>query len=168
MAEGEFALVSEHMETAREKPGQPVTRGTMAHDHETYVMLVESAVQRRDGEAILKYAPLLEELAERDNHRLYLGIAHRALGVAHRLAGEYSEAEKRLDLALELFDQLGTTWQRGRTLVEMAELEVSRSDQTLAQQYLSKALEAFEVMKAAPEANKAKSAMTILTETKSG
>ena len=66
----------------------------------------------------------LEKLASRDNHRLYLAIAHRALGVGHRLAGEHAAAETRLKQALELFTKLGARWQIGRTLFELGELNL--------------------------------------------
>lgn len=164
MAEGEFALVSEHMETARQRPGQPVKRGTMAHDHETYLMLVDSAVQKHDQEGIQKYATRLKELAKRDDHKLYLAIAQRALGVGHRLSNQYDEAETCLTEALELFEQLGARWQKGRTLVEMAELELVRENRTQAHRYLSDALTDFEAMKALPNVEQTQSALGVLTD----
>jgi len=44
------------------------------------------------------------------------------LGVAHRLAGETTEAEARLKQVLALFSSLSTRWQLGRTLFELGEL----------------------------------------------
>jgi hypothetical protein len=110
-AEGEFALVRKNMETALKTAGQPVNWGTIAHEHDTYAILVDTAVAQRDGAALKQYSPRLEELARRDDHKLYLAIAHRARGVAHRLAGEHAEAEARLHQALELFAGLETRWQ---------------------------------------------------------
>lgn len=151
-AEGEFALVRQNVEAALGTAGQPVNWGTMAHDHEMHMTLADTAVELRDAAALRKYAPLLEELAVRDGHRLYLAIAHRACGVAHRLAGEHAEAEMRLKHALELFDILETRWQAGRTLVELGELGLARSDSGAARDYFSQALAAFEDMRAAPDA----------------
>ena len=87
-AQGEFALVKQNLEHALGTAGQPVNFGTMAHDHDIYMTLADTAVELRDADALRKYARPLETLAGRDNHRLYLAIAHRALGVEHRLAGE--------------------------------------------------------------------------------
>ena len=102
--------------------GQPVNFGTMAHDHEIYMILADTAVEMRDSSGLYKYAPLLEELANRDKHKLYLAIAHRAYEFAHRLEGKHAEAETQLKQALELFTKLGARWQIGRTLFELGEL----------------------------------------------
>lgn len=157
-AQGEFALVKRNLENAIETSGQPVNFGTMAHDHEIYMTLTDTAVELRDAEALRKYAPELEELADRDHHRLYLAIAHRAIGVAHRLAGEYIEAETRLKQALELFIQLGTRWQVGRTLFELGELNSAQS-KNKAHEYYSQALGSFEEIQAMPDAERARQAL---------
>jgi hypothetical protein len=99
--------VKQNLENAIGTAGQPVNFGTMAHDHEIYMTLADTAVELRDAEALAKYAPALEELASRDHHRLYLAIAGRALGVRQRLAGEYGAAEARLKEALELLPGWG-------------------------------------------------------------
>ena len=99
----------------------------MAHDHEIYMILADTAVELRDVDALRKYAQPLETLASRDNHRLYLAIAHRAIGVEHRLAGEHAPAEARLRQALELFTKVGARWQIGRTLFELGELNLIHS-----------------------------------------
>jgi len=99
----------------------------MAHDHEIYMILADTAVELRDMDALRKYAQPLETLASRDNHRLYLAIAHRAIGVEHRLAGEHAPAEARLRQALELFTKVGARWQIGRTLFELGELNLIQS-----------------------------------------
>lgn len=130
----------------------------MAHDHEIYMTLADTAVEVRDVDALRKYAPPLENLASRDNHRLYLAIAHRALGVEHRLAGEHALAETRLRQALELFTRLGTRWQIGRTLFELAELNLPHS-RPKAREYYSQALGAFEEIDAAPNAERARQAL---------
>lgn len=149
-AEGEFALVRQSLEAAIDLPGQPVKRGTMAHEHVMYMMLADSAAQEHDLPALQRYAPLLEELALRDEHRPFLAVAHRAKGVAYRLAGDHANAEMRLKAASALFEELDAHWQIGRTLVELGELDLDRSDGSSARRHFSQAVEAFEVVKAAP------------------
>jgi tetratricopeptide (TPR) repeat protein len=141
--------------------GQPVNFGTMAHDHEIFMTLADTAVELRDADALRTYAPNLETLASRDNHRLYLAIAHRALGVAHLLAGEHAAAETRLRQALELFTNLGARWQVGRTLFELGELNLNRSN-AQAREYYSQALRSFEEMQAKPNAERTRSILSSL------
>ena len=130
--------------------GQPVNFGTMAHDHEIYMILTDTAAELRDADAIRQYAPELERVAARDDHRLYLAIAQRALGVAHRLAGEHDAAESRLGAALTLFTRLGARWQIGRTQLELGELYAELST-ARAREYYSQALGSFEELRAAPD-----------------
>jgi hypothetical protein len=133
----------------------------MAHDHEIYMTLADTAVELRDVDALRKYAPHLQKLASRDNHRLYLAIAHRALGVEHRLAGEHAPAETRLKEALGLFIKLGARWQIGRTLFELGELNLTRSN-AKAREYYSQALGSFEEIQAAPNAERTRIALKSL------
>lgn len=113
------------------------------------MILADTAVELRDRDALRKYAPILEQLASRDDHRLYLAIARRAIGVGHRLAGEEIEAENYLKEALGLVTKLGAHWQIGRTLFELGELHLTQS-QEKAREYYSQALGAFEEIRAAP------------------
>jgi hypothetical protein len=133
----------------------------MAHDHDIYMILADSAVELRDADALSKYAPALEKLASRDNHRLYLAIAHRALGVEHWLAGERAPAETQLRQAWELFTRLGARWQIGRTLFELGELNLSHS-RPKAREYYSQALGAFEEIQAKPNAERTRIALNSL------
>ncbi|MGB3715943.1 MAG: hypothetical protein WA996_16070 [Candidatus Promineifilaceae bacterium] len=158
-AEGEFALVKEELESALELSGQPVKRGTMAHEHIIYMMLTESAAQLRDADGLRQYASQLETLAEADDHRPYLAVAHRAWGIAHRLDQEYDEAEGRLRQAMELFSELDTPWQIGRTFCEMAEMELARSDGATAHEHLSHALTNFEAVQALPDIKRVRTAL---------
>jgi tetratricopeptide (TPR) repeat protein len=130
----------------------------MAHDHEIYMTLVDTAAELRDVDALRKYSPQLQKLASRDNHRLYLAIAYRALGVGHRLAGEHTEAENHLKQALGLFTKLGTRWQIGRTLFELGELNLAHS-RMKAREYYSQALGSFEEIQAAPNAERTRVAL---------
>ena len=130
--------------------GQPVNFGTMAHDHEIFMILTDTAVELRDADAIRQYAPELERLAARDDHRLYLAIAQRALGAAHRLAGDHEAAESRLGAALTLFTQLDARWQIARTQFEFGELYFNHSP-AQAREYYTQALSSFEELRAAPD-----------------
>ncbi|MBI1882088.1 MAG: hypothetical protein HYR94_28265 [Chloroflexi bacterium] len=135
---------------------------TPAVNNDLYAMLADVAAQQRDLAALRQYVPLAEQLASRYGHILYQAIAHRAWGVAHRLAGEYSEAKARLDQALELFQDLDTRWQIGRTLSELGELAVARTEAAAARDYFSRALAAFEAMKAAPDAARVRAVLAAL------
>ena len=163
-AEGEFALVRERLENALMLSGQPVKRGTMAHDHDVYMALTDSAAQQYDLAALELYTPWLQELAERDNHKLYRAVALRARGVAKRLGGEYEYAENELKQAHELFRELGTRWQDGRTLVELARLERVRQNIDMTRDYLTGALAEFNALGAVPDAGRVRSMLAEVGE----
>lgn len=149
----------ERLEAGFQRAGQPVKRGTMAHDHDVYMMLTDTAAQSRDMVALAKHTPRLAELAARDNHTLYLAIAQRAQGVMDRLGGDYQNAHTNLGLALNLFNELGTKWQIARTLTELGELEMTRGDADQAREYLSRALAEFEVLGALPDLTRTRELM---------
>ena len=157
MAEGEFALVRDHLEVAGSKPVS--ARGLLFHDNELYSMYLDLAVLQRDEAALHQYAPLAEETAARDGHILYQASAHRAWGVMHRLQGEYAAAETRLNQALELFQGLDTRWQIGRTLFELAEVALDRTDPAEACDYFSRALATFEEIGAVPDTARTQAAL---------
>lgn len=131
----------------------------MAHQHIVYMMLADAAVRAQDEDAIRRYADPLEQLATQDDHRPYLAAAHRAWGVAHRLAGELSEAEHRLGQALALYGELDFDWQIGRTLVELGKLESARSNPSRAAEHLERSLSLFEALQAEPDAERTRSAL---------
>ena len=133
------------------KEGQPVSWGTMAHDHDVYMMLVESALEMEDISTLEKYTPLLEKLAVRDSHQLYLAIAQRAWGALHRLQGAYADSENCLQEALSLFTMLGTRWQCGRTQFELGKLALSRGNKGSASKAFAEALMSFEELGAKPD-----------------
>jgi hypothetical protein len=151
--------MSATLEQALDLAGQPVKRGTMAHDHHVYMLLADSAASRRDVTALATYAPRLADLAERDDHRLYRAIANRAQGVADRLAGSLDSSEAHLNLALGEFTQLQTGWQIGRTECELAEVAQARGDRTAARQHLERALASFETLQATPDAERMRAAL---------
>jgi hypothetical protein len=122
-------------------------------------MLVDMAVLQRDEAGIREYVQQAEELAIRYDHTLYQAVAHRAWGVAHRLAREYPEAETRLNQALDLFNGLNTRWQIGRTLFELGELATAQKDIAAASEYFARASAAFEEMRAVPDATRTQAAL---------
>lgn len=156
MGEGEFTLVKQHLEASLNLSLPWVG------DHDVYAALIDAAAREADEAAIRQYAPQAEALAVQYGHRLYQAIAHRAWGVAHRLAGEYVEAGARLDQALLLFSDLKTRWQIGRTLFELGQLAAARSDTGEAQDYFVRALAAFQEMCAAPDAARTQAALESL------
>ena len=120
------------------------------------------AVLERDEAGIRHYAPEAEELAMRYGHTLYQAIVHRAWGVAHRLAGEYTESEVCLIQALEMFSELNTSWQLGRTLYELGELAAVQANTVEARDFFTRALSAFQNMRAAPDAERTEAALARL------
>lgn len=145
MGEGEFTLIRQHLEAATH------LSLSWVGDHDVYTALTDAASRQGDEAAIRQYAPQAEALARRYGHTLYQAIAHRAWGVAHRLAGEYPESEVRLNQALDLFSGLNTNWQIGRTLFELGELAIAQKKTSAAHNHFTHALAAFEAMRAAPD-----------------
>ena len=123
----------------------------MAHEHIVYMMLVDAAARAGDEAAIRKFAPRLEELALRDDHQPYLAVAHRAWGIALRLAGENEEAEERLEKALAIFEELEASWQIGRTLYALGELALAQTEGATAHNYFMLAQTRFEELGAKPD-----------------
>jgi hypothetical protein len=137
-------------------------RGTMPHDHHVYMLLADAAAERRDLARLREYTPKLEALAERDGHLLYRGIAHRAHGVASRLSGETADAESHLNQALALFAEVGAHWQIGRTLAELAEVDLVRVDRAAARDHLTRAVAEFEALGAGPDGARARAALGVV------
>jgi tetratricopeptide (TPR) repeat protein len=157
MAEGEFALMQQHLEAALKLSS--AVGAAPAGDHDVYAMLVDGAAQQRDPVLLRKYAALAEETATSIDHKLHMAIAHRAWGVAHTLAAEYSQAEVRFKKALEIFTSYPAPWQIGRTLFEMGELARAETEKEQARDHFSRALSAFEELHAAPYAALSRAAL---------
>jgi tetratricopeptide (TPR) repeat protein len=155
LGEGEFALVRHELEIAF---GQTEAFEYVG-DHDVYTTLVDVACLQRDDAAIRTHAPAAEELAIRHDHKLYRGVISRAWGVAHRLAGEYDQAEARFSQAHEFFADLGTRWQIGRTHFEQGELAVARGDHAGARAHFDQAMAAFEFMRATPDLARTRAAL---------
>lgn len=156
MAEGEFALATQALELAF------TSHAEWVGDHDLYALLVDAAAQQRDEIALRRSAPLLEELALRYGHLLYQAIAHRAWGVAHRLAGEHAASEQRLQQALDIFSSLGTRWQLGRTHFAWGELAADRGDVGAARDHFTQAQRFFEAMLATPDLARTRQALAAL------
>jgi tetratricopeptide (TPR) repeat protein len=155
-AEGEFALVRQHLEAAL------VGTSDWVGDHDIYAMLADTAALQGDLEALQRYAALAEQSAERYGHRLFQAIAQRAQGVAHRLAGEYGPAGVRLTKALGTFDELGARWQVGRTHVELGKLAQDQGDRAAAIEHYKQALTQFESQGALPDLARTQAALAEL------
>jgi tetratricopeptide (TPR) repeat protein len=157
LAEGEFALMQQHLEAALKESS--AAGAAPAGDHDVYAMLVDGAAQQRDPVGLQKYGRLAEETAKSIDHKLHLAIARRAWGVAHTLSGEYPQAEARFKQALDIFSAYPAPWQIGRTLFEMGELARLQMKTEQARDYYARALSAFEELHAAPYAARARAAL---------
>jgi tetratricopeptide (TPR) repeat protein len=149
--------MQQHLEAALEinlKMG-----GANTGEEEWYAMLADAAAQGRDPAALRKYIPLAEETAAGLGHKLFMAITDRASAVAHTLAGEYPQAEAKLQRALELFTSYPAPWQTGRTLFEMGELASAQTKIEQARDYFSQALHLFEELHAAPYAARTRAAL---------
>jgi tetratricopeptide (TPR) repeat protein len=148
MAEGEFALVRQHLEAALNQNGEWIGK------HDLYTMLADTAAQQHDLEALQQYTPLADETANRYQHPLYQAIVHRAWGVERRLEGDWSAAEERLGKAMAAFEELGARWQMGRTKADIGELYLGQGEVQLGRTRLKEALALFEEIGAVPDARR--------------
>jgi hypothetical protein len=146
MSGGEFALVVQNLEGALKLPA-----ASWVGEHDLYASLADAAVQQRDREGLQQYAPRAEETANQLGHALYQGIAQRAWGVLHRLAGDHAASEVRLNQALDTFTRLEASWQLGRTHYELGELYQAQDDQLKTRAAFTRALTAFESLRAMPD-----------------
>lgn len=154
--------MTQHLEAALNSSAH--SAAAPGEDHDLLALLCEAAAQQRDPAAIRKYAPLAERSAMDIEHRLHLGIAHRAWAVAHTLAGEFAQASARLQRALDIFAAYPAPWQIGRTQFELGELARAQGLTTQARDHYSSALSAFEALRAAAFAARTRSALESLTQ----
>jgi tetratricopeptide (TPR) repeat protein len=161
MAEGEFALIHNHLEAAlRQLPA--LTRwGSAASDLDLLVLYAEYAVEQSlPDQAERARRALVAAVAV--GHHLYEGIAQRALGQAHLRAGDWDEAETCLAQALELFQAVPAPWQAARTLVATASVAQARAQPDRARSLLQLALSEFLALGAAPDVERARAALAQL------
>jgi tetratricopeptide (TPR) repeat protein len=145
LGQGEFALVRQHLEAAIG------ASASWVGDHDVYATLVDAAALANDTAGIRQYAPRAEELAVRHGHVLYQAIAHRAWGIAHRLEGAHTEAQRHLHQALALFSRFDARWQMGRTSFELGKLAAAQGDTDKARDWFGRALVSFEALRANPD-----------------
>jgi len=158
-AEGEFALVRQHMEAAI-----PLLGGwnVPSGDHDIYGLIVDSASRSYDADILRQYLPLAEEAAARGGHLFYQALAARGWGVYARLTGALDESEARLRQALERFAEMDMPWQQARTQMELALTLMDSGNASAARDLLQSALPAFESLRAAPDAARARDLLETL------
>jgi tetratricopeptide (TPR) repeat protein len=151
-AEGEFTLVTQYMEKSLQSPLW------YWGEFNLYALLIDAAAQQRNLETLRQYIAPAEESALRNDHRLYIGVAYRAKGVMYRLMDDYRQAGFWLAKALEVFQQLDTRWQIGRTFYELGELAHFRDNTATAYSHYSNALANFEALGAVLDAERTRNA----------
>jgi len=151
MAEGEFALLPNHLEAALQRSPRLARYGSAASDLDLYVLYAELGAQQ-GGPDSQAHAVRALEAADRLGHPLYQAIALRALGVAHRRDGAWAEADVCLSKALAQFQAVPAKWQAARTLVECTKLEQDQGHIAQAHMTAQLALREFVALAAAPDA----------------
>lgn len=164
MAEGEFALVREHLDQAVRGSNDPVRWGSAVTDLDFNVLYADAAARARDAEALKRFVPLAEQGAEHFGHRLYGAIAHRARGVSALLADQAAEAVAYEDQALAIFENLGTRYQIGLTLGERARAFFSLGDPASARADWNRAAALFDALGALPAARQARDSLAALED----
>jgi tetratricopeptide (TPR) repeat protein len=162
MAEGEFALTRQHLEAALQK--SEVMGAAAGSDQDLYALLVDAAAQQREQALLQKYGARAEETARLVEHKLHTAVADRAWGVLHTLESEFDQAEERFQRALETFSAYPAPWQVGRTLFDMGELAEAEGKTARAREYYTRALNAFEDLRAAPYAERTRQALSNLKD----
>jgi tetratricopeptide (TPR) repeat protein len=151
MAEGEFALIPQHLEAALRQSPVLVRWGSAASDLDLYILYAEYAAQHNEPD-LMAHALRALEAAVSLGHPLYEAIARRALGAAHRRAGAWEEADSSLSQASAQFQAMPARWQAARTLVERAKLERDRGNTAQARAAADTALTEFTALGAARDA----------------
>jgi hypothetical protein len=164
LAEGEFALVRDHLEQAIRTPTDPVRWGSAMTDLDFRILCAEAAAQTGDAAGLAEHVPPAEEGARSLGHRLYSGVAQRARGIAQQSAGQPGAAVDSLTSAADIFRALGTRWQLGRTLAARAHSFVAAGDFAAARADWTEAAALFEAQGAAPAARQARDALASLQD----
>jgi tetratricopeptide (TPR) repeat protein len=151
MAEGEFALLPNHLEAALRRAPVLMRFGSAASDLDLYILYAELAA-RSDGPDLMAHALRALEGAVSLGHPLYQAMAQRALGVAHRRARAWAQAGACFGQALAQFQAVPARWQAARTLVERAKLEQDQGNVAQARSAAELALSEFVALGAAPDA----------------
>jgi hypothetical protein len=156
MAQGEFALINQHLAAAMRKPSigwNPVG------SHEILVMMADTAATQRDAQALNGVAEQAESVSRQLGHKLYQAISLRAVGTLAWLRGDQAQGEASLLEALEIFEKLETHWQAGRTRCDLAELLAGQARHQQVGAYYRRAISEFESMQAQPYAERARASL---------
>lgn len=162
MAEGEFALVRDHLDHANRATSDPVRWGSAVTDLDYLVLRADAAAGARDAETLRASAHRAEQAAAQVGHRLYRAVALRSRAVLALLDGQPGAAVDLASQALQHFEDLGTRYQMGRTLGERARAQDARGDTASARDDWSRALELFQAQGASPAAQEARHALAAL------
>lgn len=156
MAQGEFALINQHLATAMQKP--PIGWNPVG-DHEIVVMMADTAAVQRDLDALTGTAAQAEGISRQLGHQLYHAVSLRALGIGEWLRGNHPRGGAHLLEALEIFQKLEAHWQTGRTLYDHAEMLAGQGRVSEAGAYYQRAVGEFERMQAQPFVDRARAAL---------
>jgi tetratricopeptide (TPR) repeat protein len=155
MAQGEFALINQHLSAAMQKPP---TGWNPVGEHEILVLMADNAAMQRNAEALSSTAERAELISRQLGHPLYQAVSLRALAALQGLKRNYPAAEAHLLEALSIFQKLETRWQAGRTLFDLAEVLAAQDRKHEAVEYYNQAIEEFEAMQAKPFINQVRAA----------
>lgn len=134
----------------------------MASDHDMYAIGIDAAVRADNPDKLRAYLAMAGTSEGMNKHRLYHAIAARGEGVSSKLAGDHDAASDQLEIALQGFRELETSWQIGRTLLELGEVEGAREHPEAASVHFTEALGVFEALGAIPDADRARNALESL------
>ena len=127
-----------------------------------YTLLVDTAAIEEDLEKLDAHASTLARKAKKINHKLFQAVALRALAVANRLSGKFKDAHGQLLEAKAIFQDVGTSWQLGRTYYEFGQLSAAQDNREDAKSHFVQALQHFEKMGALPDVERTQSAIESL------
>lgn len=137
-------------------------RGAMASDPDMLAIGIEAAVRANDPEKLGDYLTTASASDGMAKHPLYNAITARGIGVAKKLSGNNAEAANFLHSALADFQELDTSWQIGRTLLELGEVERSLGNADQAREHFSDAVSAFESLGANPDTERARAGLELM------
>ena len=164
LAEGEFALVWDHLDQAVRVANDPVRWGSAVTDLDFNVLYADAAARARDAEALGRFVPLAEQGTKHFGHRLYTAVTLRSRGVQFLLADQAAEAVNCENQALAIFEDLGTRYQMGLTLGERARAFSALGDSASARADWSRAASLFEAQGALPAARQARDSLAALQD----
>jgi tetratricopeptide (TPR) repeat protein len=159
MAQGEFALINQHLSAAMQKP--PIGWNPVG-EHEILVLMADTAALQHEIEALSSTAERAELISRQLGHQLYQAVSLRALASLHGLKGNYPAAEAHLLEALAIFQKLETRWQAGRTWLNLAEVLAAQGRKHEAVECYNHAIGEFEAMQAKPSIDLSRAALSKL------